>query len=1143
MEPSEQMNLFKEFFNNYKKKLYKQVAKGENFIIINFSDILSFNQELAQNIIETPEESIRLAELAIEQLDLTDLTSKPIKNFRVRLTNIPKTQEILIQDIRSKHIGKLLFIEGIVKQKTDVRPQIVSARFECPKCSAIIPVLQTETTFKEPGVCHSCGHKGKFKLLGKELVDAQAMVIEEVPEKLEGGEQPKRINVLLKEDLVSPLSDKRTNPGSRIGITGYIKEIPIIGRGGKRSTRYDYVLEANNIEISQEDFFMIEFSEEEIKEIKELSKKENVYEILIDAIAPSIFGHEKIKEALVLQLFGGVEKQRNDGVRTRGDIHVLLVGDPGAGKSQMLKRISKVAPKSRYVSGRGASGAGLTASVVRDEFLGGFSLEAGALVLANRGIVLIDEMDKMSKEDTSAMHEAMEQQCYHYDFEILFSDGTTKKIGEYVEELLEKNKSKIKKGKDCEILDVKSKKVFTTDFKKIKSITPKRVSRHNAFEHFYEVTFDNGRKTKVTPKHPFFVLKDKKIVEIPVEELKKDFFVPAVKSLNYEGKTIFLERIVESKGKKILQQKKLDKNLALLLGYILSEGYSYKNVKNRVYEVGVSNTDKKIVLKSKKLFEKIFGIKTNINIQENNRNKKLYTVRLNSKNAYLFFEKNFKEVLEKSKNKRIPNNVKASKKNIRREFLKSYFEGDGFVDSYRVGYITSSYGMACDLQDLLLSLNITSKIFEEKRKIEEKTKSYYKVVIQSYESIKEFYSVVKEDKRKEKIKKILEKSKNKNNSREELVPLELLEDFNNILKELNISDGYFVNNIKRKQNANVRTLKKYYKKIEEKIKNKKIKKDLKEKIEFYKNLLYGDLKFLKVKSIKKLKNKKEKYVYDVTIVPTKTFISHGVVLHNTISISKANIQATLPSKTTVLAAANPKFGRFDSYQNLFTQIDMPPALINRFDLIFIVRDIPDTESDKRMAKHILQLHKNPEVKSVIDDKLLRKYFAYAKQNIKPELTEEALEEIQNYYVKMRNQTDGDNKTIPLSARQLEALVRLAEASAKTRLDSKVLKKDAERAINLLHYCLTQVATDESGKIDIDKITTGITSSTRNKIYMLKKVIEELEGEIGNKIPKKDIEERAKVKGIDPSELDELLIKLIRSGDIYEPTPGTYSRLL
>jgi replicative DNA helicase Mcm len=146
-----------------------------------------------------------------------------------------------------------------------------------------------------------------------------------------------------------------------------------------------------------------------------------------------------------------------------------------------------------------------------------------------------------------------------------------------------------------------------------------------------------------------------------------------------------------------------------------------------------------------------------------------------------------------------------------------------------------------------------------------------------------------------------------------------------------------------------------------------------------------------------------------------TSAMHEAMEQQTISISKANIQATLPSKTTVLAAANPKFGRFDSYQNLFTQIDMPPALINRFDLIFIVRDIPDPESDKRMAKHILQLHKNPEVKNIIDDKLLRKYFAYAKQNIKPELTEEALKEIEEYYVKMRNQTGEDgNKTSQIS---------------------------------------------------------------------------------------------------------------------------------
>ena len=128
------------------------------------------------------------------------------------------------------------------------------------------------------------------------------------------------------------------------------------------------------------------------------------------SLAPSIYGYDQIKEAIILQLVGGVRKVRDDGVTTRGDMHVLLIGDPGAGKSQLLKRAATIAPKGRYVSGKGASGAGLTAAVVKDEFLKGWALEAGSLVLANRGFCMIDELDKMTKEDRSAMHEALEQQ-------------------------------------------------------------------------------------------------------------------------------------------------------------------------------------------------------------------------------------------------------------------------------------------------------------------------------------------------------------------------------------------------------------------------------------------------------------------------------------------------------------------------------------------------------------------------------------------------------------------------------------------------------------------------------------------------------------------------------------------------------------
>lgn len=670
MDVTEQIDKFHEFFDLiYKKQLHQAMSKGDKSISINFSDLSKFNLDLAQDIIENPEDTIRAAEISIEQFGFN------IKDFKVRIKNLPKTQQEMIRNIRSTHLNKFIQVTGIIRQKSDVRPQVTSARFECPSCGNTLTVLQFDTKFREPTKC-GCGRKGKFKLISKEMIDAQKIVLEEAPEELEGSEQPKRLDVFLKADLVSPMSEKKTNPGSKNIITGVLKEVPIIARDGGKLTRFDLMLEANHVESVAEDFTEIEITPEEIKEIKELSEDPKLTKRLINSIAPSIYGHDKVKEALILQLFGGVRKKKDDGSVTRGDIHVLLIGDPGSGKSQMLKRVSIVAPKSRYVSGKGASAAGLTATVVKDEFLRGYALEAGALVLTNRGICCIDELDKMSKEDTSAMHEALEQQ--------------------------------------------------------------------------------------------------------------------------------------------------------------------------------------------------------------------------------------------------------------------------------------------------------------------------------------------------------------------------------------------------------------------------------------------------------------------------------------TISINKANISATLRAETTVLAAANPKFGRFDPYELIPKQIELPSTLINRFDLIFPIRDIPNKARDERTADFILRLHKEASGGEIdIPTQMLKKYIAYARQNINPQMTDGALEEIKEYYVKMRSTGEGDEgyKSIPISARQLEALIRLSEASARSRLSDKVTKTDAKRAIELVHFCLLQIGVDpETGKIDIDRITTGITASQRGIIATIKEIIHDLEGQIGKQIPIDDIVARAKDKGIDQDKTEEILDRLKKAGDIFAPRPNFISRL-
>ena len=405
MEAVDHINTFQEFFEKrYKAKLLESVKKGKRFLVVSFQDLSQFNPEIASDLLDKPEEVIKAAELALESFDLPE-----IHNFRIRFKELPESQNIPLGEIRSKDIGKFVVVGGVIRQKSDVRPQVTSAKFECPSCGNLLSVLQLDTTFKEPSRC-GCGRKGKFRLVSKELVDAQRIVLEENPEQLTGSSQPKRLSFFLKEDLVSPLSDKKTNPGNKVSIVGIIKEIPVMLNSGAKSTRFDLIIEANFVEVVEETFQELKISKEEEKQIKDLSRDPKLFSKLVESIAPGIYGYSRIKEALILQLMSGVRKTQEGGVGTRGDIHILLVGDPGCGKSQLLKRVNVVAPKGRYVSGKGVSGAGLTATVVKDEFLRGWALEAGALVLASDGIACIDEMDKMSSDDTSAMHEALEQQ-------------------------------------------------------------------------------------------------------------------------------------------------------------------------------------------------------------------------------------------------------------------------------------------------------------------------------------------------------------------------------------------------------------------------------------------------------------------------------------------------------------------------------------------------------------------------------------------------------------------------------------------------------------------------------------------------------------------------------------------------------------
>ena len=229
----------KEFFGYYKKEIGKYAKKGKKAVSVSFKEIADQYPTLSDQILRNPEEIMQVLELALDELGL-------IIGARVRLIDLPDSSFVRIRDIRAKHLNQFITIEGLVRQASDVRPQVVNARFECPSCGTTLSVLQIDRKFQEPSRC-SCGRRGGFRQIGKEMVDAQRLVVEESPESLIGGEQSRRISVFLKEDLVEPKMEKKTTQGSRVKVHGVLKEVPIPLPTGAISTRFDLAIEANNI--------------------------------------------------------------------------------------------------------------------------------------------------------------------------------------------------------------------------------------------------------------------------------------------------------------------------------------------------------------------------------------------------------------------------------------------------------------------------------------------------------------------------------------------------------------------------------------------------------------------------------------------------------------------------------------------------------------------------------------------------------------------------------------------------------------------------------------------------------------------------------------------------------------------------------
>jgi len=393
--------------NSYKyvDAIAQMFVKLQTHLEVDYNDLDTMYPEIAEELREKPDEVLEAFNTALMQVlqdhhydysqekDVKDKVKIRIKNFILKLG---------MREVNSDVIGKLVTVSGLVVRTSEVRPLAKKLAYKCNECGGLVEALLKDLTIVKPTQCTSCNNK-KLELVpeSSEFIDFQYVRLQELPEDLPAGQLPHYIEVIVKDNLVNI-----SRPGDRVLFTGVVR----VEQNDKTPTLFFLKMEGNNVEYlggldAKSDNLSIN-SQDEVK-ILEIANNNEAYNKLIASFAPNIYGHDIIKESILLLIVGSVA--RKTARSRRGDINIFLIGDPGTGKSELLKFAANIAPRGIYASGRGSTAAGLTAAVIKDKS-DMMVLEAGACVLGDKGLVCIDEIDKTKDEDRSALHEVMEQQ-------------------------------------------------------------------------------------------------------------------------------------------------------------------------------------------------------------------------------------------------------------------------------------------------------------------------------------------------------------------------------------------------------------------------------------------------------------------------------------------------------------------------------------------------------------------------------------------------------------------------------------------------------------------------------------------------------------------------------------------------------------
>ncbi|XP_029966772.1 DNA replication licensing factor MCM3 [Salarias fasciatus] len=397
----------------YQSKVRDMISENKARLIVNINDLRRRNDVRAAKLMNNAFEELLAFQRALKELVASvDATyAKQYEEFFVGLEGSFGSKHVSPRTLTSRLLGSMVCVEGIITKCSLVRPKVVRSVHYCPATKKTMERKYTDMTSLDafPSTALYPTKDEENNPLETEFglstyKDHQTITVQEMPEKAPAGQLPRSVDIILDNDLVDVVK-----PGDRVQVVGTYRCLPG-KKGGFTSGTFRTIMIACNVkQMSKE--VSPHFSAGDVAKIRNFSQSRSidVFDQLARSLAPSIHGHEYIKKAILCMLLGGVEKVLENGSRIRGDINVLLIGDPSVAKSQLLRYVLHTAPRAIPTTGRGSSGVGLTAAVTTDQETGERRLEAGAMVLADRGVVCIDEFDKMSDMDRTAIHEVMEQ--------------------------------------------------------------------------------------------------------------------------------------------------------------------------------------------------------------------------------------------------------------------------------------------------------------------------------------------------------------------------------------------------------------------------------------------------------------------------------------------------------------------------------------------------------------------------------------------------------------------------------------------------------------------------------------------------------------------------------------------------------------